>query len=197
MRRFATLSAVAPTTLCMLLAGCGPAQDTPEEAPVTAEAPQPASADQAVLDAALETNVRNARLPSSGIVSSGQPDQGQVEAMRGAGAQAFISLRPSSESGAGWEEAYATAENVAFDRLPITGPESLTRENVEIFADMLDEQGGDPVVVYCGSSNRVGAMLALKAAWIDGMDANEALQIGLDAGLTRLEAPVRELLGLD
>ena len=43
----------------------------------------------------------------------------------------------------------------------------------------------------------MGAMLALKAHWIDGVDAAEALEIGLAAGMTRLEAPVRELLGLE
>ena len=187
----------AVAALCIAVSGCSEPQEQADEPEMVGEPQEAALSDQAVLEAALATNVRNARLPHSGIVASGQPDQDQVEALREAGAQAFISLRPASESGAGWEEAYSTAEGLTFDRLPISGPESLTRENVEIFAGLLEEQGGDPVVVYCGSSNRVGAMLALKAAWIDGVDPDEALQLGIDAGLTRLEGPVRELLGLD
>ena len=40
-------------------------------------------------------------------------------------------------------------------------------------------------------------MLALKAHWIDGEEPEAALEFGLSAGLTSLENPVRELLGLE
>ena len=51
-----------------------------------------------------------------------------------------------------------------------------------------------PAMVHCASGNRVGAMLALKAAWIDGASPEEALQLGVDAGLTRLHDRVATLL---
>lgn len=170
---------------------CSGPQDAP---PAAADA---SAVDHAVLEAALQADVRNARLPQAGLVTAGQPDQEQVEALWEAGASAFISLRPTTEGGAGWEEAYASAEGVGFSRLPISGAESLTRENVEHFAELLADYEGEPLVVYCASSNRVGAMLALKAHWHDGVAPEEALAIGRDAGMTSLEGSVRELLGLD
>jgi protein tyrosine phosphatase (PTP) superfamily phosphohydrolase (DUF442 family) len=151
----------------------------------------------AALSVATDMEVRSARSPMPGVITAGQPTQEQLEALNEAGVTHFISLRPTAEGGAGWEEAHAADGSYDFDRLPISGAASLTRENVDIFATMLEKTGGAPTVLYCASSNRVGAMLALKAHWIDGVDAAEALEIGLAAGMTRLEAPVRELLGLE
>jgi hypothetical protein len=48
--------------------------------------------------------------------------------------------------------------------------------------------------VHCASSNRVGAMAALRAAWIDGRPTEEALQIGRAWGLKSLEPTVRARL---
>ena len=149
------------------------------------------------LAVATEQGVRNARMPIEGLITAGQPTQEQLEALRSAGVDHFVSLRPTSEDGAGWEEALSASEGFAFDRLPITGTGALTRENVETFAAIMQEVGDESAVLYCASSNRVGAMLALKAHWIDGVPPEAALEFGLSAGLTSLETPVRELLGLE
>ncbi|SVC09755.1 uncharacterized protein METZ01_LOCUS262609, partial [marine metagenome] len=47
---------------------------------------------------------------------------------------------------------------------------------------------------YCASGNRVGGLLALKAYWLDGVEPDDALEIGRQAGLTGLESAVQELL---
>jgi hypothetical protein len=52
------------------------------------------------------------------------------------------------------------------------------------------------VALYCASGNRVGALLALAAARHEELPPEQALQLGLDAGLTRLEPALRERLGL-
>ena len=57
-----------------------------------------------------------------------------------------------------------------------------------------DTLGDEPTVLYCGSSNRVGALLALKAYWLDGADPEDALELGRAAGMTRLEGRVTELM---
>ncbi|MEM7415117.1 MAG: sulfur transferase domain-containing protein [Gemmatimonadota bacterium] len=183
--------------LCAIVAwGCSTPEPPAESTVVVVEKELPA-VDQAVLDAAEALEVRNARLPAKNLLTAGQPDQDQFEALRVAGAQTFVSLRPASESGAGWEELYAAENGIDFARLPISGSDALTRENVDAFADLMADAGDGPVVLYCGSSNRVGAMVALKAYWIDGAPPESALQMGLDAGMTRLEGEVRALLGLE
>lgn len=188
---------VSTLSLCVIaLSGCSETEPEPESAadPVETEA---LAMDRAIYDAAVEVELRNARLPETNLVTGGQPDQEQIEALRAAGAQTFVSLRAASESGAGWEELYAAEEGLEFARLPIDGADGLTRENVEIFAGLMEGQDDRPVVLYCGSSNRVGAMVALKAHWIDGVGPEEALEMGREAGMTRLEGRVRELLGLE
>ena len=155
------------------------------------------SAATPTLQAAVATGMSNARMPAPGLLTGGQPTGAQFEALSGAGYTRFISLRPEGESGGGWEEADAAAHDHTFDRLAIAGAGDLTRENVDAFAALLAEYGDEPTVIYCASGNRVGAMLALKAFWIDGAAPEDALRLGLDAGMTRLETPVRTLLGLE
>jgi len=170
-----------------------------EEAPPADAAGEAAisSVRDAALAVATAQGVRNARMPVEGLITAGQPSEAQAAALRAAGVEHFVSLRPTSEDGAGWEEVLAGTEGFEFDRLPISGAGSLTRENVEAFAAIMEKVGDEPAVLYCASSNRVGAMLALKAHWIDGESAEAALEFGQSAGLTSLESPVRELLGLE
>jgi len=185
---------LAPAATVVILSAC-----VAEEAPSTD--PVPEAADSSVPTAALSTatdrGLRNARMPLEGLITAGQPSQEQVAALRSAGVTHFVSLRPTTEDGAGWEEALASSEGFDFNRLPISGAGSLTRENVEAFAEIMEEVGDEPAVLYCASSNRVGAMLALKAHWIDGASPETALELGRSAGLSSLEDPVRELLGLE
>lgn len=177
---------------CLLCAACASEQGAP--------APDVATADATVaptLETATELGVRNARMPRPGMLSGAQITEDQLRGLSDAGYRHFISLRPTAEDGAGWEEAFSSSAGYDFERLPIEGAASLTRENVERFARMLEATDGEPTVLYCASGNRVGAMLALKAHWIDGVSPDEALELGLAAGMTRLTDPVRQLLGLE
>lgn len=188
-----------PTTLAIaaivLATACSPSEAPEAGSTESAVAAVPST--DAALAVATDLGVRNARMPMPGLITAGQPTQAQLDALRGAGVQRFVSFRPTSEDGAGWEEAHAMDAGYDFDRIPIAGAGSLSRENVEAFASILQEAGEDPMVVYCASSNRVGAMLALKAHWIDGVAPEEALALGRSSGLASLEGSVRELMGLE
>ncbi|HKK93616.1 MAG TPA: sulfur transferase domain-containing protein [Longimicrobiales bacterium] len=136
--------------------------------------------------------LENLAQPRPGLVTSGQPTQAQVNQLRRLGYENFISLRPVVEPGAGWEEE-ALAEG-SFERIAIAGPEDLTRENVEALDRALAEAGDANTVLYCASSNRVGALMALRALWVEGVEPDSALALGRAAGLTSLEPAVQELL---
>ncbi len=82
---------------------------------------------------------------------------------------------------------------MAYVDVPIEGAAGLSEDRAMQFADALAE-AERPVVVHCGSGNRVGALFALKAYYVEGKSADEALQIGRDAGMTRLESAVSEHL---
>jgi len=138
--------------------------------------------------------VPNPGMPQSNLVTMGQPTQEQLARLVDLGYASFISLRPSTEEGTGWEEAMVSDEGISFVRLPVAGAEGLTRENVAALDRLLGEAADQPTVLYCASGGRVGAMLALRAYWMHGASAEEALALGREAGLTRLEPAVSELL---
>jgi uncharacterized protein (TIGR01244 family) len=167
---------------------------TPEAAGA-ASGPAAAAAAASALEAAAALGVPNAHEPAPGLLTAGQITEAQLDGLARAGYTTFVSLRLSDEEGAGWEEAYASGHGVTFTRIPVAGAEGLTRENVEALDRVLDAAGNTPVVVYCGSANRAGALLALRARWLDGATPEEALAFGRAAGMTRLEPVVAQLLG--
>lgn len=136
----------------------------------------------------------NEARPADGLITAAQPTLEQFQKLKDAGVTKVISLRTEGEPVDFDVEPTALRQKLVFKRIPIAGPDDLTRENVEALAAALDDADGD-VLLYCGSSNRVGAMLALKAKWVDGKSVDEALAIGRAAGLTSLEEPVKAKLG--
>jgi len=138
--------------------------------------------------------IRNLSAPMPNVLCSGQPTEAQFDQLEAAGVVHVLHLRKKGENGTGWEEQRAAKADVKFERLEIDGGKGLTRENVQAFADKLDSYGDEMVLVSCGSSNRVGAMFALKAAWLDGKSKDEAMALGKRAGMKSLTATVEKLL---
>ena len=160
--------------------------------PLLAACTQAPAVDAASLQA---LSVMNAKIPAEGLVTAGQLTQTQAEVLEASGYRTFINLRPADEPGTGWEERWAEGRGIAFIRLPVAGGAGVTVENARRLGELMDAAEG-PVVVYCGSGNRVGALLALEAHFVEGRSKEDALAYGLSAGLTRLEPRVRELLEL-
>ncbi|MGE3172548.1 MAG: hypothetical protein AB7O97_07955 [Planctomycetota bacterium] len=125
---------------------------------------------------------------------SGQMTPEQFDALGKLGIARVISLRGKGESGTGWEEQRARQLGIEFVRIEVGGADDLTDANVERLGAALAPQR--PTLVACGSSNRVGALLALKA-WRDGSTPEQALALGKQCGMTRLEPAVRARLGLE
>jgi len=108
-----------------------------------------------------------------------------------------ISLRTDEEPGFEWERETVEDLGMRYVQIPVTGASGLTRENVErIDAALSEALEAGSVLLHCGSGNRIGAVLALREAWLRDVDAGAALDHGLASGLTKLESATRELLGL-
>jgi len=172
-RRVSSFPPVLPLLLSVVVAACG---------------------DRTPAGEVSRLGVQNVAEPLPNLVTAAQPDRAQIEALVGMGYEHFISLQLPAEAGAGWEEAGIPAPGRTFVRIPVGGADDLTRENVELLARVLEESGDDPTVLYCASSNRVGALLALKAFWLDGVSSEEALSFGRRAGLRALEPDVRRIM---
>jgi len=187
--------AVRAAVVASLLIGsvaCAPAGGD-DGAPV--EVAAPAAAEKR--PAAAPIGIRNARLVVDGVLTGGQPTPEQIAEAAAAGYRTIVNTRSGSEEGFEWEQAQVGAAGMRYVFIDTPGAAGLTRENVQALADVMADETAYPMMIHCGSGNRVGALLALKAAWIDGADDDEAMRIGLDAGLTRLEERTRELLGTD
>ncbi len=167
--------------LALALAGCAaePAAERP--------APAPAAAEWASL-------VPGGKTPLEGVLTGGQPTAEQLEELGRAGFKTVINLRRPSEPGLEDEAARVEALGMRYVSIPVGGADDLTEEKVRALTAALAASPG-PTLVHCASGNRVGALLALKAFWLDGAGPEQALETGLAAGLTRLEPAVREIVG--
>lgn len=180
-RPLATLIALA----ALALAGC---RGEPAVEPAPPLAP---SAEAAAVDP--DSLVRNGRMPLEGVLTGGQPTDEQLAALADAGYKTIINLRRPDERGTRGEAETVAGLGMAYVSLPVDGADGLTEENAAALAAALAE-AERPLLLHCGSGNRVGALLAMKAFWLDGASAEEALELGRDGGMTRLEGAVRERL---
>jgi uncharacterized protein (TIGR01244 family) len=140
--------------------------------------------------------IPNGRVPIDNLLSGGQPTPEHLEQAARAGYRTVINLRDPSEPGFAWEEEKARALGMRYVALPVAGAGDLTRAKVEQLDTALGAALREgPVLLHCGSGNRNGALLALRAAWLQGLEPEEAIALGKAAGLTRLEPAVRDLLG--
>ena len=131
--------------------------------------------------------------PVDGVTSSGQPDQAAFEVFSESGYVAVIDLRGAEEDrGMVDEQSAITNLGMEYVSLPIEDKDAINFENAAKLDELIASYDG-PVLVHCGSGDRVGALLALRHSLAGAIDT-EALEHGLEGGLTRLEDVVKERL---
>ena len=78
--------------------------------------------------------------------------------------------------------------------IPVAGPGDLSMNTAKALDKALYEAGDAGVLIHCASSNRVGALLALRAAWCQGASDKAALALGEAGGLTKMMPMVQQML---
>lgn len=132
--------------------------------------------------------------PAANIVSAGQPSPQQLQAVKSAGIGHVINLRPAEED-AGFDESAAVAAlGMGYTVIPVAGPADLSIASAKALDQVLAQVGETGVLIHCASSNRVGALLALRAAWVHGATTEDALAVGAAGGLTKMQPMVESLL---
>lgn len=152
------------------------------------------AAHSAELDVQALRDLPQVRFPASNRVVSGAIAESHLAALRSAGVRHVVNLRPAEEN-PNFDEAEAVeAFGLEYHAVPIEGVRSLTIENARALDRILKRIGDEPALLHCSSGNRVGALVALREAWIEGVPAEQAIDTGKAWGLTRLEQQVRVLL---
>ncbi|MCH8100138.1 MAG: hypothetical protein IIB74_06850 [Proteobacteria bacterium] len=131
--------------------------------------------------------------PVDGISAAGQPDADAFKVFADSGYVAIIDLRAEHEPRGLDEQAVVEGLGMDYVLMPIVDAAAINFDNARRLDELLKQYDG-PVLIHCGSSNRVGALLALRAS-LNGADDEGALQVGRDGGLTGLEVRVIEVLG--
>ncbi len=142
----------------------------------------------------FELDMKNSASPREGVLTGGQPSLADLEALSERGYQTVINLRATDEAGQEGEVDKAVSLGLDYVALPIASADDLTPENARTLAALLADADRKPLLLHCGSSNRVGALLALAAFHAEGASAEEAMAIGKTGGLGSLEDAVRERL---
>lgn len=152
---------------------------------------------------AAPTLLLNERQPLPGTLTGGIPPgeaaAAAFQALAAAGVRTVIDLRTEAETAPGAADetaALAVAAGLDYRRLPVAGEADLDLASARALDLLLDDWARYPVALACASGNRAGALLALRAFWLDRADPAAALELGRRAGLTKLEPAVRQLLGL-
>ena len=136
------------------------------------------------------TNPQNAK---GRVLTGGQPSPEDLAALKEMGFGTIISLRTEGED-VGYDQAAAVdALGMSFVNIPVSTQSGLNASTALHLRAAINQTTA-PVLVHCGSGNRVGAIHALGARYLDGKSISEALAVGRSTGLTRFEPTVRDLL---
>ena len=182
------LSVLAPLVPATMAAGEPSPAASPSPSPVAAAADAGPALDPGSL-------LPNGRQPLPGVLTGGQPSRDQIVALSVAGYRTVVNLRGTAEPQLGVAD-LAREVGLRYVALPVAGAQDLTREKARVLGALLADPTATPLAIYCASGNRAGALLALEQAQVEGVPPAEALAIGMAAGLSGLEARVRELLEL-
>ena len=127
--------------------------------------------------------------PADGITAAGQPNEEGLKELADDGYAAVIDLRTAGEDRGLNEQNVVEDLGMDYVSLPIAGRGAINFENAKKLDQILGKYD-EPVLVHCGSSNRVGALFALREK-MNGANDDDALAFGRSAGMTSLEGTVK------
>ena len=141
------------------------------------------------LDAVFEPYFR----PDADTIVCGALNDEKVAALANAGVEVVINLQPDDELSFD-ESAAVQSAGMHYAHLPISGAADLKQLKILAFDNVLRQYHGKKIAIHCGSGNRVGAAIALRAGWLRGRKMDTAMERGRSHGLSDLEDEVYKRL---
>lgn len=131
---------------------------------------------------AVAPGLVNACTPLPGVATGGQPREPHLAALAQAGYQTIVDMRLPEEPH-GFDEPAAAAEaGLDYVSLPV-GHAGVSDAVIDELRALLADPARQPVLVHCGSGNRVGAALIPHFILDRGMAPQEAVDLAVRVGL--------------
>jgi len=130
---------------------------------------------------------------SGNVVFSGQPSPAALQELRDQGFTTIVSTRGLAELD--WDErALVESLGMRFVQIPMESPVTgITDAQVAALDSVLTARQG-PVVLHCGSGNRVAGLWGAWLAERHGVDRAAALRLAELAGMTRVRPALEQRL---
>lgn len=117
------------------------------------------------------------------IATGGQPSDQAFAKLAAGGFRSVLNMRQSSEIDVEKERSLVEKAGMKFVNVPVTtsAPES---ERVVEFIKAVKDESNHPMLIHCGSANRVGAFWMIYLAIDEGLPEDKALAEAEKIGLT-------------
>lgn len=132
------------------------------------------------------TTIPNGTCPLPDVGAAGQPAVGAWAALAQSGVRTVLDLRAADEPRGQDEPPAVRAAGLDYVAIPIT-PQTLRDEDFDAVRALVRDPARRPIVVHCGSSNRVGALLLPYFALDEKEPLDKALEHAIGAGLRSQE----------
>lgn len=139
-------------------------------------------------------SMSNTIVPNDRLIVGGQPNEHDFEVLAAMGVTQIVNLRPLTESIPFDEAALARKWQLQYHVIDVTTIETCTIDKAKQLKEVLGK--GEPTLVHCAGGNRVGALIALMAFWLDDCSAADAFNLGVACGLTKYTEEVKQVLGV-
>lgn len=148
----------------------------------------------AIVSFNVSAGIESPKQMSDKLWVMGIPSNSQLTEFADQGGELVINLLSHKEMENSEEAAVVTRNGMAYYHVPVNGVDGVTLENARMVDRILLKNSDKKAMVHCASSNRVGALMALRAGWLDGMPVEKALEIGREHGMTSLEGKIKSML---
>ncbi len=123
----------------------------------------------------------NGGYPVAEIGTAGQFDQEHVSQLANAGYRTVLDLRGADEPRGFDERGQIGASGMKYINLPIKSP--VADDVFDRAREILNQPDNRPLLIHCGTANRVGAIMLPHLVLDRGESPAEALRIASDIGL--------------
>ncbi|GAC1483321.1 MAG: hypothetical protein NVS1B5_02370 [Gemmatimonadaceae bacterium] len=124
----------------------------------------------------------NGASPIPGVLTAGQPSAAQLSQLALSGVKTVVDLRSPNERREFDEPATARDAGLKYRNVPVT-PATIGDREFDEVRTLLRDKSARPILVHCGSANRVGALLIPYLVLDENRSREEALRIARDVGL--------------